>query len=75
MTTVQERVHNAVMEVLSERQVTTWKEMIGESFVFSAEGAKAPTPAAPESGPGRKWPGSQGPSSKGVSEDPFAFEE
>ena len=30
------------MDVLSERQVTTWKEMIGESFVFSAKGAKAP---------------------------------
>jgi hypothetical protein len=75
VTTVQERVRNAVMDVLSERQVTTWKEMIGVPFVFSAKGAKAPSPAAPGSGLGRKAPGSQGPSSKGPSEDPFSFGE
>jgi hypothetical protein len=75
VTTVQEQVRNAVMDVLSERQVTTWKEMIGEPFVFGAKGAKASSPADPGSGPGRKGPGSQGPSSKGPSEDPFSFGE
>ena len=54
VTTVQEGVRNAVMDVLSEGQVTTWKEMIGQPFVFSAEDPKAPSPAAPGFGPGRR---------------------